>query len=716
MGRAIRSCRRSAHYQGFNTINGVSTEAIEQISISKGIASAEYGGTMSGNVNIITRGGSNAWRGSLFWNHQRDAFDASNPFVAATPEKRFNQAGGSFGGPVMRNTLFFFVNYEGVRSDRQDIVQGDVPTPEFRAQAIAAQPAYRALMDLYPQPNQPYAAGATNGRYIALRPFTRTDDHVTARIDYQMSSANRLNGRYSQGQPERVDARVVEANSRVWSGENSSGTLAFTHVAGSWVSETRLGFNRVSIERTDQAFNTGVPNGTVSGLSLSDGEFFTKDGDSFSLDQVVAMTRGRHSMKAGFNFLRQESGRDNLETPIYSYSSVADFLANVPSSARFTFGLSEFKIRAAQIGGFLQDDIRLGAKMVLNVGMRYDYFTVPEERDGRLFNRDDPFGTGRSARPTASTTPTRTISRRASGWREVVLVGVVDAVRRTDRARAERIVAVEQAIVALVGHREVVVAHADVEHHLRAEADVILQEAADLRSANLELRQAEREPRRARDVREEVGHRAVGIDRRLEVVAARFLAQEVEARLHRVAAARHRHDLIEAERIAVLREELAVREAQARDRAVRHARVERLVGALDAHLVDAEARFRHPRPRHVRERQRARAVLARPHPRVGLDHARVDAFGLALRIPPVDAVGRRHLVVHARRDVIVGARERPQRDVPAVRGARRIRLIRQRIEIHQRAIGGCAAIACARNSGVGTSPWTMSWRSERTPS
>ena len=381
-------------YQGFNTINGVSTEAIEQISISKGIASAEYGGTMAGNVNIITRGGSNNWRGSLFWNHQRDDFDASNPFVATTPEKRFNQAGGSFGGPVMRNTLFFFVNYERVRSDRQDIVQGDVPTPEFRAQAIAAQPAYRALMDLYPLPNQPYAAGATNGRYISLRPFTRNDDHVTARIDYQMSSANRLNGRYSQGQPERVDARVVEANSRVWSGENSSGTLAFTHVAGSWVSETRFGINKVSIERTDQAFNTGVPNGTVSGLSLSDGEFFTKDGDSFSLDQVVATTRGRHSMKAGLNFLRQESGRDNLETPVYAYSSVADFLANVPSSARFTFGLSEFKLRTSQIGGFLQDDIRLGAKMVLNVGLRYDYFTVPDERDGRLFNRDEPFGTG----------------------------------------------------------------------------------------------------------------------------------------------------------------------------------------------------------------------------------------------------------------------------------------------------------------------------------
>ncbi|MCC6165121.1 MAG: TonB-dependent receptor [Acidobacteria bacterium] len=381
-------------YQGFNTINGVSTEAIEQISVTKGIASAEYGGTMAGNINIITRGGSNAWRGSLFWNHQRDDLNASNPFVATTPKTRFNQGGGSFGGPIRRNTLFFFVNYERVRSDREGVVQGDVPTPEFRAQAIAAQPSYRALMDLYPQPNQPYAAGATNGRYISLRPFMRNDDHMTARIDYQMSSSNRLNGRYSQGNPERIDARVVEANSRVWSGTNRSGTLAFTHAASAWVSETRLGINQVSIERTDQAFYTGVPDGRVSGMNLSDGEYFTKVGDSLSIDQVVATTRGRHSMKVGFNMLRQESGRDNLETPIYSYSSVADFLANIPSSARFTFGLAEFKIRASQYGGFVQDDIRLGAKLVLNVGLRYDYFTVPDERDGRLFNRDDPFGTG----------------------------------------------------------------------------------------------------------------------------------------------------------------------------------------------------------------------------------------------------------------------------------------------------------------------------------
>ncbi|MPZ19719.1 MAG: PEGA domain-containing protein [Luteitalea sp.] len=381
-------------YQGFNTISGVSTEAIAEISVSSGIASAEFGGTMAGNVNIITRSGSNTFHGSLFENHQRDDLDAANPFVDQAPEKRFNQFGGSLGGPVVRNRLFFFGTYEGVRSDELALQRDNVPTPEWRAEALAANPVYESFFALFPDPTEPYDAGARTARFQALRPDSRDDDHVTARVDVTLSSANRFNVRYSGGRPARIDPRVIEANPRTFSGQQDSATMAFTHAATAWVFETRAGVNRSNIDRVDQLYTLGHPNVDVSGVDLSDGELFLKRGWLFSFDQVIATTRGRHSLKAGFGLVHQRAGRENFQVPGYEYSSIDDFYANIPNGGQFTFGLNDFRLTTSQLGGFVQDDIRLGSSLVVNAGLRYDYFTVPKERDGRLFNRDAPFGTG----------------------------------------------------------------------------------------------------------------------------------------------------------------------------------------------------------------------------------------------------------------------------------------------------------------------------------
>jgi hypothetical protein len=378
----------------FSVINAVSTEAIEEISVTNGIASAEFGGTMAGNVNIVTRSGSNALHGSVFNNHQRDELDARNPFVSTVPDKTYNQFGGSFGGPLLRNRLFFFGAYEGVRSERMTVESGAVPTPEWRAEALAANPVYAPFFAMFPDPTSPYARGARTANFVTTRPERRNDNDGTVRMDVNLSAANRLNGRYTGGKPYFEDARFIEKNPRVFSGYRHSGSFAFTRTASSWVSETRGGINRNLVDRIDQLYNLDTPTVSVSGASLGSNELFHKNGWSVSADQVVALARGRHALKVGVNVLHQLAGRANFATPSYNYSSVDDFYANIPSGVSYTFGLDEFQLRATQIGGFVQDDVRLGGKLVLNVGMRYDYFTVPEERDGRLFNRDAPWGTG----------------------------------------------------------------------------------------------------------------------------------------------------------------------------------------------------------------------------------------------------------------------------------------------------------------------------------
>ena len=102
-------------YQGPNYIKAISTEAIQEINIAKGIVSAEIANSLSGNVNITTKGGTNEFHGSLFERNETENANARNQFLSNKPGSTFNQFGGSIGGPVVRNQLFFFGVYEGYR-------------------------------------------------------------------------------------------------------------------------------------------------------------------------------------------------------------------------------------------------------------------------------------------------------------------------------------------------------------------------------------------------------------------------------------------------------------------------------------------------------------------------------------------------------------------------------------------------------------------------
>jgi hypothetical protein len=112
------------------------------------------------------------------------------------------------------------------------------------------------------------------------------------------------------------------------------------------------------------------------------------------LEQVFGKTVGRHSLRFGGIYGRLRVTRENIEMPSVRYANINDFLANQPNFVQVTFGVDEFAILAANYGFFIQDDFRLSRRLMLNLGIRYDYYTVPRERDGRFFNRDAPFGAG----------------------------------------------------------------------------------------------------------------------------------------------------------------------------------------------------------------------------------------------------------------------------------------------------------------------------------
>jgi hypothetical protein len=394
---------------GFNNIKGVSTEAIAEVNIAKGIASAEIANTMSGNVNIITKSGTNNIHGSLFWLNNVEDLNARNQFLRNKPALVYNQFGGSLGGPIIRNKIFFFGAYEGYRQRGFQALNSQVPTAEFRQRVSAATNIYDKMFSVFPLPNQPYAPGSITGAWIGAGGEQGSDDHATIRGDYNVTGAAILTMRYTRSRPFRLRPNVVAVNNRTWEGAVEQGTTNLTYARPSWTSETRFGFNYNRVPRVDHYWDLTAsdPSYTgISGLGFSvGGELNAREGYTWSIEESVGKQIGRHALKLGGIFMQQHARRTNVETPSLTYSSEADMIGNIPNAVQVTLGLREFDLHFNTLGFFFQDDFKITPRLVINMGMRWDYFSVPKERDDRLFNRAQPFGTGPYTSPDAIWNP-----------------------------------------------------------------------------------------------------------------------------------------------------------------------------------------------------------------------------------------------------------------------------------------------------------------------
>jgi hypothetical protein len=400
--------RGTSLYQGFNYIDLISIEAIQEVQTVKGVIQAEYGHTLAGNVNVLTRSGTNTWHGSLFENHQREGLNARSPFLTTKPELRFNQFGGSLGGPVQKDRIFVFGTYEGYRERLSQRVQGTVPTQELRNALIAAVPAYRMALESLPLPNQPVTPGAGTALFQDVRPSRARDNHAVVKGDWLLSASSHLAVTYTRGRPFRVTPRVSEVNTRTWTGRQERVTASFVKTGGHWSAETRLGYNLNAVDRIDGFWDTVDPGRSEAffggrrvaqitglGFSTADSEIveYGQGGPVWSVEQKYARTAGQHSLKFGGIYSRRTGGRSNVENPRVRYENEADMLANIPSRVQVTFGVNPYKSRSFEMGLFAQDDWRIHPKLVINLGLRYDYFSkfVAEPRTeapAGLFNLD----------------------------------------------------------------------------------------------------------------------------------------------------------------------------------------------------------------------------------------------------------------------------------------------------------------------------------------
>jgi hypothetical protein len=379
-------------------INTISVEALEEFKTTTNAFSAEYGRATGGVIALTTKSGTNSYHGTLLYFMRNDKLDANNFFSnrasLGKPPLRHNQYGGNFGGPVIRDKLFFFYNYEGAIIRRGRTVSGTVPTAAFLNQVT--NPVFRQHLEGLPRTFEPTSNPLIGQHFRNDRQKVDENVHLW-RGDYHLGS-HRISGRYNWNYQDVLNPEIRVDLYRAFPLRQKN--LMFSDF---WVlsprksNEMRFGFNRVSVVRApaDGRQIPGNPNGggyaSIPGISGTDvqdqlGSFTTNwtGLDNFSY------VRGAHTLKMGFEVRSMDSHREQFGSARVFYNSLQDAIVDNPFQVEMYFGNPSGGYTSTAYSAYFQDDWKVNRRLQLNLGVRYEYYTPLRGSIGLATS--DPFG------------------------------------------------------------------------------------------------------------------------------------------------------------------------------------------------------------------------------------------------------------------------------------------------------------------------------------
>ena len=366
--------------QKADTRLNIALESIAEFRVSDAVYTAEAGSAGGAQVNVVSKSGTNEFHGNTFYAVRNDALDARSPFDGATlPPFTLNQFGASFGGPVIRNKAFFYVNYEGLRQSLGQTFENFVPNDAFRAQVLATSPVLKPILDAYPTGGTPVDAITNMVSKVATD--TIREDAGMARFDYRFNDANTAYVRYN------VDNAYIDVPLDALGDHNviphipTNVVLEYQHIfSPTTYDEVRFGLNRANYHNwTYGTAPVAVSPGPFD--SLSDTALDTEVGTSFSYIDNLTMVRGRHTIKMGVDIrrIRLDNSGNTLTTSTLSYDTAQDFIDNTAASATYLQGEGVVGTRRTFYAGYAQDEFKVSPTLTLNLGLRYEYYSVPHE-------------------------------------------------------------------------------------------------------------------------------------------------------------------------------------------------------------------------------------------------------------------------------------------------------------------------------------------------
>jgi hypothetical protein len=423
----------------FNSWNvGPSVDAIQEFSIQVGQYSAEFGSGGGAVINVVTKSGTNQLHGTLWEFLRNDKLDARNFFLTPTqtiaPLRR-NQFGAAVGGPIIKNKMFLFGNYDGSRIRQGLFRTGVVPTASqlagdfsglskvirdpqttvpFPNNIIPTQrldPISLALAKYYAAPNNPNPAQNFTTNVSSVNDY----DSGLFRFDWRLNNSNDLMVRYAiqdinqytPGTFPTVGGLVIPQKP-----QNLAINLT-TVISPRLLNEFRASYGRQIHRQRGQnsgnpiAANAGVPfapkegssagfvegiglgNTTIAGISEQQPWFLTTN--TFQWYDGITWSRGKHNIKAGADIRRHRADAylGTRQNNSYTFSGqfsgdgFSDFLLGNMASSSIALAPNETgRFRRTMMAFFVTDDWKVTPKLTVNVGVRYEYGQVPIELGG----------------------------------------------------------------------------------------------------------------------------------------------------------------------------------------------------------------------------------------------------------------------------------------------------------------------------------------------
>jgi outer membrane receptor protein involved in Fe transport len=394
-------------------------ESIAEFQTLTGTYGAQFGGN-GGAINAVTKSGTNGLHGSAYEFLRNSALDARGFFDGGSPPPfRRNQFGGSVGGPIKKDKVFFFFNYEGIRQVLDTTYLNFVPSAAYHQGIIsgvqyAVNPASAAMLALYPLPTASLPGNPNVGTFSYVGAQTSPENFGITRIDYNISTKDALFGRWEIDYGDRTNYTGFGLWPTFDTTQNNFFTVGERHIfSPDIVNQFRSSFSRPITGETQPTEHSALqiftpsredvyiamPNG-ISPLGASFINPFHYLQNKFTEADDVTWIKGAHTLSFGGSFRREQLDpyAYTYWNGFYSFRSLQDFLAGNPFS--FTGapngGTDTYRAeRTISLDPYIQDDWKINSRLTLNLGLRYGWESNPIETHNLFFNVvGPPFGNG----------------------------------------------------------------------------------------------------------------------------------------------------------------------------------------------------------------------------------------------------------------------------------------------------------------------------------
>ena len=404
----------------------ISQDAVQEFQVLSNGYSAEYGRAIGGVINTVTRSGTNDFHGTGYWFFRNRTLNARDRYAAFNPPEYRHQAGGSLGGPIKKDKLFFFFNGEITRRNFPGLNR--LINTSFTDTLGNFNPAAC--------PSQLTAAQCNAARDYVFRgnnqliPRRADTDLLFGKLDYQLNDRNSISASFNYLDwisPNGIQTQAVLTNNNLLANNANStvrtryGRLAWTTIPSStMVNEARFGWFK---DRLFDDFNTDfIPSTGRLGISLVGSPVGTAidyprlnpSEQRFQFADNFSWTIGRHSLRIGADIMSTQDYLNILRNQFgqYSYGSFGAFALDfnrVPTAAGLgnyqqftqTFGNPVLDFTNKDYAFYVQDQFRVTSDLTLNFGVRYEYTDIPQPQQ---VNPDYP-QTGKINRPTKNFAP-----------------------------------------------------------------------------------------------------------------------------------------------------------------------------------------------------------------------------------------------------------------------------------------------------------------------